>query len=232
MAAIGELSTYIAHEIRNPLFAIGGFARSLLRNGELNAESRDKVGIILEEARRLDGILKSILNFARPTDVGTRDVDVNHVAGETVQLMSIGCDHEGICLKTELSQGIAQAQGEPELLKQCLINMVKNSMEAIEGEDGCITLSTGMDGKFVFVRVEDNGKGIPNDVKLRVFNPFFSTKAEGSGLGLAMTKKIVEDVGGRIQLNSHDGVGTAVTIFLPLALAVDEDTLDAGDVPA
>lgn len=227
MAAIGELSTYIAHEIRNPLFAIGGFARSLLRGGKMDEESTEKVNIILEEASRLDGILKSILNYARPTDARAGEVDVNHVVGETVQLMSIGCDQEGICIKTELDPGVARAKGVPELLKQCLINMVKNSMEAMGEGRGCITLSTGMEDAFVTVRVEDTGRGMPDDVKLKVFNPFFSTKDSGSGLGLAMTKKIVEDVGGRISLSSHEGVGTAVTLYLPPVLAVDGDTLDA-----
>ncbi|BBD09915.1 two-component system sensor histidine kinase NtrB [Desulfovibrio ferrophilus] len=232
MAAIGELSTYIAHEIRNPLFAIGGFARSLLRAENLDEEAQGKVKIILEEASRLDGILKSILNYARPSDTKAGEVDVNSVVGETVQLMSIGCDQEGIRIKTNLDSKVARAKGVPELLKQCLINMVKNSMEAMESGKGCITLFTGMEDEYVIVRVEDTGRGMADDVKLKVFNPFFSTKDKGSGLGLAMTKKIVEDVGGRISLSSHEGVGTVVTLFLPPVLAVDGDTLDAEDIPA
>ncbi|MBU1001742.1 MAG: PAS domain-containing protein [Proteobacteria bacterium] len=232
MAAIGELSTYIAHEIRNPLFAIGGFARSLLRAEDLSVEAQGKVNIILEEASRLDGILKTILNYARPSDTKVGEVDVNLVVGDTVQLMSIGCDQEGIRIKTKLDSKAARAKGVPELLKQCLINMVKNSMEAMESGKGCITLSTGMEDEFVVVRVEDTGRGMSPEVKLKVFNPFFSTKADGSGLGLAMTKKIMEDVGGRISLTSHEGVGTVVTLYLPPVLAVDSDTLDAEDIPA
>lgn len=223
MAAIGELSTYIAHEIRNPLFAIGGFARSLLRGEGLDDEARNKVNVILEEARRLDGILKSILNYAKPTKAKSNEVDVNIVVSETAQLMGIGCGQENIRLETVLDTDVAQARGEPELLKQCLINMVKNSMESMGGGEGSITLTTGMDGKNVFVRVDDDGRGIPDEVKLRVFNPFFSTKDEGSGLGLAMTKKLVEDVGGSIRLVSQVGVGTSVTIWLQPALAVDQE---------
>ena len=228
MAAIGELSTYIAHEIRNPLFAIGGFARSLLRDASLGEEARGKVNIILEEARRLDGILKAILNYAKPTEAGAGEVDLNIVAGETVQLMGLGCGEKNVQLETLLTPGLAQARGEPELLKQCLINMVKNSMEAMGQGGGRIVVTTGMEGKLVFVRVDDDGPGIPDDVKLRVFNPFFSTKDEGSGLGLAMTRKIVEDVGGSVRLVSQVGEGTSVTIYLRPALAVNDQVPEPG----
>ena len=228
MAAIGELSTYIAHEIRNPLFAIGGFARSLLRDESLGEDSRGKVNIILEEARRLDGILKAILNYAKPTEAGASEVDLNLVAGETVQLMGLGCGEKHVDLQTSLAPDLAQARGEPELLKQCLINMVKNSMEAMGQGGGRIVVTTGMEGKQVFVRVEDDGPGIPDDVKLRVFNPFFSTKDEGSGLGLAMTRKIVEDAGGSVRLVSQVGEGTSVTIYLRPALAVNDHVPEPG----
>jgi signal transduction histidine kinase len=233
MAAIGELSTYIAHEIRNPLFAIGGFARSLLRDESLGEEARGKVNIILEEARRLDGILKAILNYAKPTEAQASEVDLNIVAGETVHLMGLGCGEKHVELETSLAPGLAQARGEPELLKQCLINMVKNSMEAMGQGGGRIVVTTGMEGKQVFVRVDDDGPGIPDDVKLRVFNPFFSTKDDGSGLGLAMTRKIVEDVGGSVRLVSRVGEGTSVTIYLRPALAVSDETPGpAGDAPS
>lgn len=232
MAAIGELSTYMAHEIRNPLFAIGGFARSLLRTGGLDEEAAGKVGIILEEAKRLDGILTGILNYARPGEAPVEEVDVNLVAGETAQLMSIGCDHEGIALETHLGEDVPKARCVPEQLKQCLINLVKNSMEAMEDDGGRIVLSTGLEGGFVFVRVEDDGRGIPDAVKIKAFTPFFSTKSRGSGLGLAMTRKIVEDVGGRVTLTSREGLGTAVTLHMPPALAVDGGALNGGGVPA
>ncbi len=231
MAAIGELSTYIAHEIRNPLFAIGGFAGALLRRTDLDAEAREKISIILEESRRLDAILRSILNYARPTDARAEDLDVNLVAGETVQLMTLGCEPEGICLRLELGEGLARAKGVPELLKQCLINMIKNSMEAMAGEGGAITVSTGMSDAMVYVRVRDEGAGIPDEVKIKVFNPFFSTKDKGSGLGLAMTRKIVEEVGGTVRLESEVGKGTTVTVYLPPSLAVDADTLDGAGAP-
>lgn len=227
MAAIGELSTYIAHEIRNPLFAIGGFARSLLRSGGLSDEAREKVSIILEESRRLDDILRSILNYARPTQTQPGEVDVNQVVGETVQLMSLGCEPAGVCLDAQLDHKIPRAKGVADLLKQCLINMIKNSLEAMQGKPGKIAIRTGMGESMVYVQVRDEGAGIPDEVRIKVFNPFFSTKEKGSGLGLAMTRKIVEEAGGRVRLESEVGKGTTVTLLLQPLLAVDGDALDA-----
>jgi signal transduction histidine kinase len=219
LAAIGELSTYIAHEIRNPLFAIGGFANSLLRSDRLGEDDRSKVRIILDESKRLDGILKSILNFARPTNAKTHEVDVNSVVRETMEVMNLGCKQQGICMHRNLSPGLARAKGDPELLKQCLINMIKNSIEAMEEKGGDLTVSTAMEENFIVIRVEDNGRGIPEENLPKVFNPFFSTKDKGSGLGLAMTKKIVDELGGRVELDSAPGAGTTISLYLPPILA-------------
>ena len=232
MAAIGELSTYIAHEIRNPLFAIGGFAQALLRRVDLADEVRQKVSIIMEESRRLDAILRSILNYARPSDARAEAVDVNLVVGETVQLMTIGCEPEGIRLVTDLAPDLARAKGVAELLKQCLVNMLKNSMEAMAGRGGTITVRTAMSGPMVLVQVRDQGTGIPDAIKDKIFNPFFSTKDTGSGLGLAMIRKIVEEAGGSVELESKLGHGTVVTLLLPPALAVDSGPLDETVRPA
>jgi signal transduction histidine kinase len=104
------------------------------------------------------------------------------------------------------------------MLKQCLINLVKNAMEAMDG-GGVLTARTGMDDSSVFLEIRDTGKGIPPDLMDQVFSPFFSTKDKGSGLGLAMVRKAVDDIGGRVELHSRVGEGTRVTLFLPPALA-------------
>lgn len=219
LAAIGELATYIAHEIRNPLFAIGGFANSLLRSSSLDESAREKVSIVLEESKRLDGILKSILNFARPTGAREGRMDLNQVVRDTMDLMRFGCERRNISLELSLNRDIAKAKADPELIKQSLINLVKNAMEAMP-EGGTLTVRTFMNEKYVYLEVEDNGRGIPVEIRDKVFNPFFSTKDKGSGLGLAMTKKILEDLGGHVELVSQEGKGTRVTLALPPVLAV------------
>lgn len=221
LAAVGELSTFIAHEIRNPLFAIAGFANSLLRTAGLDEKSREKVSIILEESNRLDTILKSILNFARPTQGKAGQVDVGEVGRQTMELMAIGCQTQGIEVKMDIAPGLPLAKGDPELLKQCIINMVKNSIEAMPG-GGVLTLRCHVRGDRVVLEVEDTGRGIPAEYLGEVFNPFFSTKDKGSGLGLAMTKKILDEAGGGVELESEVGKGTRVRLILAPLTAADE----------
>ncbi len=230
LAAVGELSTFIAHEIRNPLFAIAGFANSLLRTSGLDDKSREKVSIILEESNRLDKILKSILNFARPTQGVAGQVDVGLVARQTMELMGIGCQNQKIDVKVEVAPGLPMAKGDPELLKQCIINMVKNSMEAMP-DGGLITLCCYRRRDTVILEVADTGRGIAPENLGQVFNPFFSTKDKGSGLGLAMTKKILDESGGAVELESVVGQGTTVRLVLPPVVAVagvDGVAVDAG----
>ena len=220
LAAIGELSTYMAHEIRNPLFAIGGFANSLLRNTSLDESAQEKIKIILQESKRLDGILKNIINFSRPTKSQEREINVNRIIMDILQLFRLSCEEQSIKTETHLHHGLALAMGDPELIKQCLINLIKNSIEAMPS-GGSLTLTTSMSKGFIMIEVGDTGRGIPKDIREKVFNPFFSTKqGEGAGLGLAMTKKIVEDMGGRLELLSQENVGTTVVLHLPPSLNV------------
>ncbi len=221
MAAIGELSTYIAHEIRNPLFAIGGFANSLLRMDELGSKARQKAQIILNESKRLDGILKSILNFSRPTEAETSEVYINEIVRQTMDLMGIGCRKQEIVVNQYLQEGLPQAKANPELIKQSLINIVKNAMETMP-HGGRMDIKTSICDEHICIMVIDSGPGISPELQEKIFNPFFSTKEKGSGLGLAMTKKTVEDMGGQVELQSKEGEGTCVTIFLPPALALQE----------
>ncbi len=224
LAAIGELSAYIAHEIRNPLFAIGGFANALLRHPHLDDLSREKVRIIQKESERLDKILKSIINFARPTKPVKQEVDVNKVIHEVMQLFNLTCEEQGVQVKMDLDPGLARASGDPELLKQGLLNLVKNALESM-AQGGVLSLRTMMEGEYVGVEVSDTGKGIPKDLRDKIFNPFFTTKdSSGAGLGLAMTKKILDDMGGRIDLLSQEGKGTAITVRIPVLLAVPDST--------
>ena len=220
MAAIGELSTYIAHEIRNPLFAIGGFAHTLLKSGRLEDRDLEKVRIIMEEAQRLDGILTSILGFAKPVKGGTSMVDVNAVLGDVLTLMRMGCEKQGICLTVELADSLPRIRGDAEQLKQCLINVVKNGIESMP-DGGEMSVRTGVEQSFVTVVVEDSGHGIPRENLEMIFNPFFSTKEKGSGLGLAMTKKLIEGFGGSVVVLSNEGKGTAVKLMMPPVLALE-----------
>ena len=222
LAAIGELSTYFAHEIRNPLFAISGFANSLLKNGDLSEKARTKVEIILAESHRLDSTLKSLISFTRPTEADTIEVDLGAIVDEVMPLFTLRCQGQGISVHINLSEDKPHANADTELLKQCLINLVRNAIEAMP-RGGDLTVTTGsLDGEL-FIRVEDTGVGIPPENMEKVFNPFFSTHGKGAGLGLAMIKKIIDDLGGDVVLESKVGQGTTVTLKIPPVLAVPPD---------
>lgn len=221
LASIGELSTYIAHEIRNPLFAISGFANSLLRTAKTDEQSREKLGIILEESKRLDNILRSLLNFARPTEAREEEVDLAEVAKQVMDLMSIACENQSIHVHLEFGSGLPRGKADPELIKQCLINLVKNSMEAMPG-GGELSVRTIQTRGMVCLEVEDTGGGIPLENRDKIFSPFFSTKGKGSGLGLAMVRKILDEIGGDVDLTSVEGEGTRIRLLVPVALAVAE----------
>ncbi|MCA1742840.1 MAG: PAS domain-containing protein, partial [Desulfovibrionales bacterium] len=230
LAAVGELSTYIAHEIRNPLFAIGGFANSLLKSSELSSSAQEKVNIILEESKRLDNILKNIINFSRPTLPQEDEINVNRVIMDILQLFRLSCEEQNIKSDTKLTHGLALAKGDPELIKQCLINLLKNSIEAMP-HGGTLTLSTSMEENFIVIRVTDTGIGIPKEIREKVFNPFFSTKkGSKAGLGLAMTKKIMDDMGGKLELFSQENKGTTIVLYLPPYLAVDSPQDDGTSI--
>lgn len=232
LAAIGELSTYIAHEIRNPLFAIGGFANALLRSSELTENNQEKVRIILEESKRLDTILKSIINFTRPTASAITEVNVNQLVAETMRVLGIGYEDRGISLDMRLGEEVPNVRGNEELLKQCLINLVKNSVEAMP-EGGRLRLTTTLEQQQVRIVVEDTGRGIPEEIQDKIFNPFFTTKKTGggAGLGLAMTRKIISDMGGDVDLESRPGKGTRVTLTLQPYVSVERTSqgLETGD---
>jgi len=218
LASIGEMSTYIAHEIRNPLFAISGFANQLLREA-VAEKTREKLEIIVAESRRLDGILKSILTFARPVESAPGLADVNRIVRDTMDLMGMACEVQSIDPVLALTEDIPLVKADPELIKQCLINLVKNAVEAMPA-GGTITVRTGLSTAHVTLEVEDTGVGIPAEVRDKVFSPFFSTKGKGSGLGLSMIKKVLDDLGGSVELTSIPGEGTHVALFLPPHLAV------------
>ncbi len=222
LALMGEMSAYLAHEIRNPLFAISGFTNSLLRSEKLDASEREKLDIIAQETKRLDRMLKSMLDFARPSKEGQKpltDFDPNEVARQTVELMRIGYEHQGYVLHLDLHEGLPRGRGDAEAVKQCLVNLLKNSIEAMP-KGGEILVRSALGPEHVQLQVADNGPGMSAAAMDKAFSPFFSTKAQGYGMGLAMIKKVVDEFGGLVDLSSSEGKGVTVTMsFLPVLAA-------------
>lgn len=229
LAVIGEMSTYLAHEIRNPLFALGGFAHSLLRSTNLDQKEREKVEIIAQETKRLDHMLSSMLSFVKPARAVAGQVDLCRLVEETVELMNIGYGKQGYEFVLKCDVTTPKVRGDVEMVKQCLLNLIKNSIEAMP-DGGPITVSSGIDGEYVYLTVEDSGSGMSEKDLEKVFSPFYTTKEKGCGLGLAMIKKIVEDYGGEISIKSRLDKGTVVSMRLPPVLAVDPELRSAQEI--
>ncbi|GAB6060558.1 sensor histidine kinase [Desulfonatronum parangueonense] len=215
-AAIGEFSTYIAHEIRNPLFAIGGFANTLVRAPNLDATTMQKIKIILSESKRLDDILRIFINFSRPLELTMSRFDVNDAVVKTLKALDASAQQPKIRVHMQLDEKIGQIMTDPEMVKQCLKNLIKNSISTMPS-GGELRVSTREDKDNILLEVADSGHGLPSEVLEQPFNPFTS-------LELAMTRKIVVDLGGELQLESSETSGTRAILKLPKIMTLTRKT--------
>ncbi|MCC6215423.1 MAG: two-component system sensor protein [Polyangiaceae bacterium] len=221
LAALGQMAAGLAHEVKNPLGAIKGAAQ-LLREPEgtqLEPGAQEFVTIILEEVARLDRVVGSVLDYARPSRGEPGAVDANAVVRRTLQVLAPD-RHEGVELRTELDAALPLVRADAEKLRQVLINLVLNAVQATP-PGGRVTVSTrawpgGQSGADrIDVAVSDEGPGIAPEVREHLFVPFFSTKERGTGLGLAISQRMVTDMGGRIEVSSREGAGSTFRVVLP-----------------
>lgn len=215
LAALGQLVAEITHEIKNPLVMIGGYARQLAKTVQ-DEKSRSKLKIITDEVGRLEKLIQELREIYRPQPLDLQEVDVNALLGEIYSLAREDCRLSRIDLRLKTPAEPLLVKGDPEKLKQVFLNLVKNAMEAME-KGGTLTVQARPVGEEVEIVVQDDGPGIRAEDRPKLFTPFFTTKRRGSGLGLSVSKRIVEGhPGGRLALESEEGKGTLVRINLPL----------------
>jgi two-component system, NtrC family, sensor histidine kinase HydH len=228
LAALGQMAAGLAHEVKNPLGAIKGAAQLLSDprdHSRLGEVEHEFVGIILEEVERLDRVVGSVLDYARPSKGELGAVDLNAVVRRTVTVLA--SDRAEDCeIVTELSERLPPVRADAEQLRQVLINLVRNAVQAMGGQ-GTVRVRTAIHaepqsamgsvpaGEWVEVSVRDAGPGIAPQVLKNLFVPFFTTKDRGTGLGLAISQRMVEEMGGRIQVISQVGDGATFTVLLP-----------------
>ncbi|MBN8471464.1 GAF domain-containing protein [Corallococcus exiguus] len=223
LAALGEMAAGLAHEIRNPLGAIKGAAQCLDPR-KLPGEDGEFLDVIVEEVNRLNGVVTAFLDYSRPLKQNFGPTDLNEVVTRTMRLIQNDMPPTAE-LAVELDLRLPRAEGDAEQLKQVLINLVQNAVQALGPQSGRITVRTekperfgdlrSAGGEFVEVRVSDTGPGIPADQQPHIFVPFFTTKQKGTGLGLAICQRIVKNHGGSISVQSKAGEGTTFIIRLP-----------------
>lgn len=224
MAALGQLAAGLAHELRNPLTAMKTIVDAARREPHgASLDARD-LAVLDEEIQRLNRSLQSFLDYARPPASQKRLVDLGAIAEKTRQLLAGRAEQQAIHISIELPQQPVQVHADPEQLHQVLLNLVLNAFDAI-GRDGEVKIRIADDEPtFAVITVADSGPGISQAVRDRLFEPFVSTKESGSGLGLTICRRIVEDHGGQIDAADGRDGGAVFTIRLPTGkLPIDGD---------
>jgi two-component system, NtrC family, sensor histidine kinase HydH len=229
LAALGEMSAGLAHEIRNPLAAIKGAAQELDPK-RIGGDDGELMQIIIDEVNRLNSVVVEFLDYARPFRGTFVALSVNDAVKRTAQLMQHDLKSNGsnVEVTLDLSDELPDVNGDAERLQQVLINLILNAADAMK-RDGRITLATKKSAdmtdaalwtlkepkQFVEIRVKDEGPGISPKVLDQIFIPFFTTKVRGTGLGLALCQRIVQHHGGSLEVRSVEGHGATFVMRLP-----------------
>jgi len=218
MAALGELSANVAHEIKNPLAAIGGFARRLYRTIPEESPEKRYASTIIEEVTRLEKVLNRVLTYTRDEEKDFQECDLHAILEESLSMIPGGSDWEGIRVTKQFSHPLPKIRGDSGQLKQAFFNLIANARQAMQKE-GVLSIrafpASRNGSSWVRVEVEDSGTGIVPENLHNIFNPFFTTKESSLGLGLPLVHKIVTSHQGQIEVDNHPGRGVTFIVTLP-----------------
>ncbi len=226
LSSLGVLAAGLAHEIRNPLGGIKGAAQLLAQE---NPSAREYVDIVVREAERIDDLMGQLLALARPTTLSLTHINIHQLLDDVLTLQRETVGGGEVRFEQLYDPSIPPLEADPDQLTQVLLNLVKNAME-VSPSGGSIKITTRMATElaipasapggraipFVCIEVADTGPGIAPDVKERIFTPFFTTKTDGSGLGLSVANGIVEQHGGRLELTNGPEGGAVARCYLPI----------------
>ncbi|RLA89598.1 MAG: hypothetical protein DRG58_04665 [Deltaproteobacteria bacterium] len=216
LAAVGSTVSHIVHEIKNPLMVIGGFARQLARAPNLDDKARDKMVMITEEVKRLECLMAEMKDFSHPPTIQPKAEQIAEVIQEVIYLMEDNLKEQGIAISQEHPESLPLIKFDRQQIKQVLLNLLKNAAEAMP-QGGQLTVATRVVEPYLEIDVTDTGEGIAPEALDHIFNPYYTTKAKGSGLGLSICRNIIKAHQGDLLVKSTLGQGTTFTILLPLA---------------
>ena len=219
LASIGRLAAGVAHEIRNPLSSIKGFATYFKERYREIPEDRKTAEIMIQEVERLNRVIGQLLEFARPMNIEKKPTSLRALVQHSLKMIEADALRKGIKINTSISPDIKEALIDPDKIKQVFLNLYLNAFEAMEN-GGTLFVELRKDDRARAVRIiiSDTGTGIKDEDLARVFDPYFTTKSSGTGLGLAIVHKVIESHGGEVQVENRPGEGTAVTILLPYSI--------------
>lgn len=230
LSALGEMAANVAHEIRNPLGGIGGFAALLERDLDDDDPRRKLVKKIIEGVASLDKIVTNLLIYTRPVKPDMRWIDLTGYVDEVLSFVEVELDDMDpeIKVNRDFPPQPLGVRIDPSLMQQVLLNIFRNAVYSMKGAGGSLTISlssdtdgslaeneAGEEKEYINLLISDEGVGMSDEVLGKIFNPFFTTRDDGTGLGLAIAKKMILEQDGQIAFSSQVGIGTQVSIILP-----------------
>ena len=214
LALLGQAAAAVAHEIKTPLVAIGGFALQLQRELPPEHPHHKKLGIIVDQVAHMERLLREMLDYSRPLELSLEEQRLEELVSEVVSLCRPLAREAGVGLDWEVSPPDCCSRLDGARMKQVLLNLVQNAVQA-SPRGSRVRVAIQREGDQVLVSVSDQGCGIPPAQRDKVFSPFFTTKSGGTGLGLPVSQKIVSAHGGRLELARSDARGTTFLVYLP-----------------
>lgn len=214
LATLGELAAGLAHEIRNPLAGIAGVIEIIGRELPEPSPSREVLQDVQQEVLHIKKILSDLLDYARPKPPALRPADLNATVEHAVAIAKQQILSRPIAIELERAEGLAPVEHDSRQIQQVLLNLMLNAIQAIP-KTGWVRVRVEAQQVFTVVRVADSGRGIAPEHLPNIFRPFFTTKGQGTGLGLSLARRIVEDHGGRIEVMSALGEGSTFSVWLP-----------------
>ncbi len=214
LATMGQVTAAVAHEIRNPLSTIGGFARSIVRDPTETDRNARNAQVIVEEADRLEELLSNLLDFSRPDSLTIQRLSLWPLVQSVLDMTAEEREEPKIALQTQVAEDLPEVDVDPHQFRQVLFNLLRNAHEAMPN-GGTLTVRAEATEGGVELSIQDTGGGISEQSMEHIFDKFFTTKPTGTGLGLALARKILDAHGARIEVNSAPDQGATFTIILP-----------------
>jgi two-component system sensor histidine kinase HydH len=215
LAVIGNLAAGIAHEVRNPLSSIKGYALYFKTQFPRDSENRKAAEVLVSETERLNRVITELLEISRPSDIKPQQIDIRSILDTTLRLVQPDSETGSkVIITVDVDDAVSQVFADPDRLVQVLMNIYLNSLQAMP-DGGLLKTQVFPKDNQTVIGISDTGTGMSEEARKQMFNPYFTTKTTGTGLGLAIVQKIIEAHNGEIDVNSEKGKGTSITIVLP-----------------
>ncbi|MBC15414.1 MAG: hypothetical protein CL942_00020 [Desulfovibrio sp.] len=214
MAAVGNLAAGVAHEVRNPLSSIKGYATFFAGLFDKESEEHKAASVMISETERLNRVISELLELSRPSDFNFQPIEVSVVLDTIARLIQQDVKSNNIQLEIDLPQDTSSFNMDGDRMVQALLNICLNGIQAMDNA-GKLAIAADASNTALTLSVSDTGTGIPQENLEAVFDPYFTTKSKGTGLGLAVVRKIIDGHGGTIEIQSEEGKGATFVITIP-----------------